>query len=764
VEPSKQTPNESVGLSASFDFQLGMRRMWTGLLFWGISAFFSSALAENFHDGSLADGFALTIGNTHAEMRVASPHSFRLRFFSGDDNVAKPTIFLSGAKQPPTSFTITHEGSVVGLKTSFGELRIDADKKTWSLLDGSGAVLADWAPIGGGTPFLISTGPSAATPKPLFYGSGDLPNLGSLTQTVGPSQQQNGSSGLPQYWSNAGYGALMIGANQNEPASWKANAAGGVDWTVPGPTADLYLAPAATLDDWLLADAELTGFAPVPPRWSLGYLQSRWGWKDKAYIDDTLAHFRKDRLPVDAFIFDFEWYTTSPDYGVPADGNPTFADFDWNPLLLPQPAAQIDAFGKQGLHIIGIRKPRLGNTANLAMARSKGWILPENPNDPNGEGIRKRDFDFSNPEARKWWEKNNRKFLLAGMAGFWDDEGETNYTEYSYWNLAENELLEKVKPGARFWSINRALAPGLQRFGAETWSGDIDSSWKTLARTPGELLAYGLSGMPYAACDIGGFTGTPSPEMLARWMEAGVFFPIMRSHSSIDQPPHFPWLYGKDAEDAIRKALDLRYRLLPYYYSLAHANNRTARLLMRPLVMEFPHDPHVSNEADEWLMGSGLLAAPVLQPGGTRSIYLPTDTWFAFGSNQITQGPQTLNVIAKLDEIPLYVRAGTLMPLGPVVQDTEEISSAPLEMQIYPGRDASFDLVEDDGITRAYRKGIARVTHFSWDEKAKTLSWKVEGGYTGPGIFREIKAVLFSPRAQTKPPVALNDGGSVSFN
>jgi alpha-glucosidase len=710
---------------------------------------------------TLKDGVAFSLGGNEVELRVASAHAFRLHVFATGQPAGARSIFLSDAVPSTPPFTVTHEGSIIGIKTGFGELQVDADKQEWSLRDSQGTTLSEWASC---DPSHFGAGGSPGKPPPLYYGSGNVPQLGTLTQTEARSKTGNGSTSLPQYWSNAGYGALLISRDDNTPAAWKAGADGGVDWTIAGPSADLYVAPAANLYDWLRDDAELTGFAPVPPRWTFGYLQSRWGWTDKAYIDDTLAHFRKDQLPVDAFIYDFEWYTTQPDYRVKAPGDPNFVDFGWNPALLPDPAKQIADWASQGLHVVGIRKPRIGNSDNLAMARSKGWILPSNPDDPNGADIKSRDLDYANPGVQAWWQDNNRKFVEAGMAGFWNDEGETTFTEYSYWNLTEVALFKQVDPSARFWSLNRSFAPGGQRFGAAAWTGDIQSKWATLAKTTGELLSYSLSGMPYPTCDIGGFKGNPTPELLTRWMQAGVFFPIQRSHSESRVTPRFPWLYGPDAEAAIRKALDLRYRLIPYYYSLASENYRTAAPLMRPLVMEFPDDDKVSGLTDEWLMGKGLLAAPVLNEGGARDIYLPNDQWFTFGTNQAMQGPQTVHVTSKLDEIPLYVRAGTLLPLGPVLQDTGEPSTAPLELQIYPGHDGTFDFTEDDGKTLDYQKGMARTTAFSWDDQTKTLRWKISGNYDGANRFHQMKAVLFAPAGVIAKDVSLDQDGSITFH
>jgi alpha-glucosidase len=718
---------------------------------------------------TLPDGIRFTIGIEQVELRVASPHAFRLHVFLAG-TPRRPSIYLSGVAQPTTDFTVIHEDAAVGIKTAFGELLVNTGEGTWSLRDASGKMLTDWATLGGtagGTSedpseFDFTAGASpGATPH--FYGSGNIPILGSLTQTEVKASPGNGTAGLPQYWSSGGYGLLTIGEDDKKPGSWKAGKQGSVAWSVPGTSVDLYLMPARNLSDWVRDDAELTGFAPVPPRWAFGYMQSRWGWTDKAYIDDAFARFRQDRLPVDVFILDFEWYTVTPDYSVPTEGDPKFIDFSWNPALLPDPPKQLADFADQNLRIVGIRKPRLGNADNLAMARRNGWILPFNPHDPNGGPARSRNLDFSQAPVQAYWEENNRKFLEAGMAAFWNDEGETNYTEYSYWNTAENDLLQQVHPGARFWSLNRSFCPGLQRFGAAVWTGDIQGDWATLARTPGELMSYGLSGMPYSVCDIGGYYGHASPELVTRWMQAGVFFPVMRSHSERTCQPHFPWLYGPEAEAVIRKALDLRYQLIPYYYSLAHEEHATALPLMRPLVMEFPDDAKAASLTDEWLMGPGLLVAPVLNQGGARRVYLPHDTWYKFGTTVTTPGAQNVDVTSKLDEVPIYVRAGTLLPLGPVLQSTDESSGDPLELQIYPGRDATFNLVEDDGKTLDYQVGKVRTTTFSWNQSTRTISWKVTGDYSGPHVFRALKVVLFWQGGRLEHQGELGQDGAISL-
>jgi alpha-glucosidase len=350
--------------------------------------------------------------------------------------------------------------------------------------------------------------------------------------------------------------------------------------------------------------------------------------------------------------------------------------------------------------------------------------------------------------------------LQQGVDGWWDDEGEWNYTMYYWWNRAEAEALAKVRPGARLWTIDRAFAPGSQRLGVAAWTGDIRAAWTELAKTPTHLLNWSLAGMPYGACDIGGFNDQTTPRLLTRWMEAGVFFPVMRAHSVDYAVPHFPWLFGDEAEAAIRKALDLRYRLIPLYYSLAHQAHETGLPIMRPLALEFPDDPRCANRSDEWMMGDDLLAAPILEDTEKRRVYLPPGRWFALGETAPLEGKKSIDATAKLDEIPVYVRAGSIVPLGPVIQHTDDLPGGPLEVQVYPGADARFTLVEDDGLTTAYLKGQIRRTTFQWNDVSRSLSWKIEGPYAGKDIFTDITVAVMDGGSEKQATGSIRSDGS----
>jgi alpha-glucosidase len=687
----------------------------------------------------------LQIGSASVEVAAVNPTAFRLSVSYTGNPAPSHSVYLA-PNQAPVSSSPIKDGNWIGVQSPAGQLLIDPQNAQWTLRDTSGKTLIPPGPIGESTrntqtgkPFIILNVGCPSDKTFQVYGCGD--GADSLLQSQARPHVGNGHAVVPYYWSRDGYATLAISADDNSPPSWTASSdLGRVTWVYAGTSADLYLMPAPTMESACRAYAQLSGPPAVPPRWTFGYLQSRWGWKDRAYIEDAMHQFLSRNLPVDAFIFDFEWFTTTPDYEVRAAGQADYTDFSFNPKLFPDPAAQIAAMKSNGIHAVAIRKPRLGNSALLVMARAKGWILPAaNSASP----IDTRNLDFHNPAVQTWYAQQLIPLLRQGIDGWWDDEGEINYTQYYWWNTAETQALAQVHPNARLWTIDRAFAPGNQRFGIAAWTGDIPASWPELAKTPTHLLNWSLAGMPYCACDIGGYGGNTTPNLLTRWMEAGVFFPVMRAHSEFSAVPHFPWLFGKDAEDAIRKALDLRYQLIPYLYSLAHEAHETGLPIMRPLAMEFPADSRCANVSDEWLVGKNLLTAPVLDDTNARRIYLPEGTWYALSSGKSIDGGDDFDAAVAFDEIPIYVRAGTILPLGPKIQHTDNLPGGPLQIQVYPGHDAQFTLTEDDGISTAYLSGILRKTNFRWNDAQRTLSWSVDGPYDDKDIFTDITISVF---------------------
>lgn len=730
----------------------------------GVHLFFADAFGAEENVSKTAHGLLIHFGQAQVELAAATPEALRLSVFYDASSQPIPSSFLAATNDGESvAWTVIKKDGFVGIQTKVGSLLMNPRDGEWTLQSADGRTLIPKHVIGelnqvssAATPQIsIQLGWSSQSPI-MVYGCGN--GVTHLEQTEAEARVFNGGAVVPYYWSKAGYAALAVTADDNRPASWRAAGdKASVTWTFPGSRADLYLIPAASLKDAAKAYARLTGAAPVPPRWTFGYLQSRWGWTNHTDVEDALKQFQKLKIPVDAFVFDFEWYAKKPDYELADAGEAGFADFGWNTNLFPDSADEIKTFAAQNVRFVGIRKPRLGNDELLKMVRAKGWDLRSHfPGN-----VPARDLDFASPDLREWYIRQSENLLRDGMAGWWNDEGEATYTTYFYWNLAERIALDRYRPSARLWTLNRAFSPGVQRLGAATWTGDIVSSWENLANTPTHLLNWSLSGIPYGACDIGGFFGSPSPELMSRWMEAGVFFPIMRTHSEVHYQPHFPWLYGTNALDAMRHAIDLRYRLIPYYYSLAHETFATGIPLMRPLVMEFPDDPQVANLSDEWLLGKSLLAAPILQAGGKRSVYLPAGDWYVFGTNQMLKGSRSIEVTAALDEIPAYVRAGSILPLAPVIQHTSELPGGALELQIYSGKDATFTLVEDDGETQDYLQGKIRRTIFQWNDSQKQLKWRREGNYSGKDVFQEMRVVVFDPKGNSEAVCPLTSSGTI---
>jgi alpha-glucosidase len=654
--------------------------------------------------------------------------------------------------------------------TSAGELRLQ---------DPEGRELTRSMPLA-----LNSRSVAFASTSARFYGHGASPqDAHDLTSQYTQPLVCNRATYVPHYYSTDGYAALASVNNSDGnaalPVTWKSTGAQ-VIWSWTGEFFELYLMPAATLSEGTQAYYALTGAPAVLPRYAFGFIASRWGWKDKGYIDWILWKFRKDRYPIDGIIIDFEWYTPQNDYAFGPKGKAEFLDFASNPKTFPDLARQLTGYhNEKHVRMGGIRKPRLGNTQNIEMAKGKGWIFPGGepagtypPNNKGAYGLG-RSLNFSRSDVREWYSNQLQPLVEQGVDFWWNDEGETDYWTYHWWNVAEIAALRATSADRRFFSLNRAWTPGMARFGAAAWTGDIGATWEDLAGTPGMMLNWILAGAPYVACDIGGFGPNTTSFLLSRWMQVGIFMPLMRVHSAIDVVPHWPWRLGENVADIIRGSLELRYRLLPYHYSLAHRLHDEGKLWIRPLVVDFPDDPFVSGITSEWLDGE-ILAAPVLDQKSERNITLPEGTWYTFQTWTLTSGPATLGGYAPLDEVLAFVRPGTIVTLAPKLQYSEALPGGALEVQVYAGSDGKFTLVEDDGQTMGYQTGKKRSTAFWWNNDRGTLSWTVSGDLHAPGssAFTEVVVTIFdgfgefgsAPGVKKSSQKGLAVGGMVTFD
>jgi alpha-glucosidase (family GH31 glycosyl hydrolase) len=475
--------------------------------------------------------------------------------------------------------------------------------------------------------------------------------------------------------------------------------------------------------------AHLTGHPEMPPLWSLGYQQSH---RTLASREEVLAEaktFREKKLPCDALIYLGTGFC-------PSGWNTENGSFVWNSRVFPDPKQMLDELHSEHfravMHVV-ILSDRLHGTVHDPCDVSR----------------------FDDEEASCHWDEHRRDFAL-GVDGWWPDEGDPlDILSRLVRNRLYWEGPQMDRPNERPYALHRNGYAGMQRYASFLWSGDVYSTWETLKTHLPIALNTALTGIPYWGTDIGGFVPTPefTAELYVRWFQFGAFCPLFRCHGRTWKL-RLPWgwntgdpgpveirnydgaaipdpsqLHDERVEPICRKYLELRYRMLPYLYSAVHECATTGMPIMRPLWLHFPTDPKAVECGDQYLWGKSVLVAPVVEKGATaRRVYLPASTWYDFWTGERLEGGREISRPVDLETIPLYVRAGSIVPLGPVKQFVDEKVDGPLSITIYPGADASFLLYEDDGISFNYRKGDWTGIQMTWNDARRTLKLQLAAG------------------------------------
>jgi alpha-D-xyloside xylohydrolase len=589
-----------------------------------------------------------------------------------------------------------------------------------------------------------------------FYGLGQHQNgVFNYRGTVVELGQANTDVAVPMLISSNGYGILWNTAGlsyfDNRFATEMKLSTAAAD------AVDYYFFYGPEIDQVIHKYREMTGHAPLFGEWAYGFVQSKDRYKSAQQLLDIAGEYRAQHVPLDFIVQDWFWWKQR--------GDPEYSDDYLKPY--PDVPDSLRKLHDEHIHaMISVWAVMEPESKNFQQLKQEGYTIPGTP-----------DYDATNPKARDaYWDLLIGKVFAQGWDGFWLDSSEpeghdgtsdavlfdrqlsigsgARYTNvfpllhtqgiYEHWRAATDQK--------RVFLLTRSAFLGQQRNAATTWSGDVYGTFMTFARQIPAGLNFAVSGIPYWTTDIAGY-GWPLErdtrdityqELYTRWYEFGVFCPIFRTHGHRSNDTNEVFSYGEQTPTLI--AYDkLRYRLLPYIYSLAWRVTSEDYTMQRPLVMDWRTDAKARDIGDQFMFGPAILVNPVTTEGATsRFLYLPPAAgWYDFWSGEKLKGGQHILAPAPLDRIPLYIRAGAILPLGPEIEYAGEKPDAPIELRIYRGADGSFDLYEDEGDSYAYEKGARAITPIHWDDGTGTLTIGArQGTYPGISAVRNFHVVL----------------------
>jgi alpha-D-xyloside xylohydrolase len=565
--------------------------------------------------------------------------------------------------------------------------------------------------------------------------------------------------------------------------TWKTPAPDGNTslWSEVADGLDYYFVYGPALDRVVAGFRQLTGRASLMPQWAFGLWQSRQRYETAQQGLDVVDEFRRRAIPFDNIVQDWQYW--------PPDA---WGSHQFDPKRFPDPDGWLKTLHERHTHVmISVWGKFYTGTANFDAMQKAGFLYQPNLKERLNDWINYpyTFYDAFNPGARKlFWSQVNTALFSKGIDAWWMDATEPDLTPSpptlegqrthmhptaagtasrvlnGYALLNSKGIYEGqrgVAPNQRVFILTRSGFAGIQRYATATWSGDISSTWTALAKQIPAGLGFSISGLPYWTSDSGGYTmesrfsaKTQKPEdaeewreLNARWFQFSTFCPLTRLHGELK--PREPWTFGGDSHPAYQTIVKfdrLRYRLLPYIYSLAGAVTHGAGTMMRPLVMDFQNDGTARRIVDEYMFGPAFLVSPVTTyHTRNRSVYLPPANggWYDFWTGAYTAGRQTIDAPAPYDSMPLFVRAGSIIPFGPELQYTGEKPADPITLYVYAGADGTFTLYEDDGLTYGYERGASARIPMRWNDATKVLMiGRPEGSFPGMLTERTFKIVF----------------------
>ena len=743
-------------------------------------------------------GVKAKINSTDVEIQFYGPATVRVLKSPVGKTFIKESLTVV-KKLQATKFTVSQQGDIVSLKSS--KLKVDIDVKSgkiaYSTFAGvqllsekeSGATFTDFDDAGSKT-YTINQSFTLDKDEAIYGLGQQQRGKLSLRNTRLNMVQGNTDDYVPFLVSTKGYGLFWdnysptVFEDKPENTSFKSDV---------GDCIDYYFMLGGNIDGSIACMRELTGQAPMFPLWTFGYWQSKERYKSQNELVGVVSKYRELGVPLDGIIQDWQYW-----------GN----NYLWNAMEFlnsefPNPKKMVDDIHNMNAHVIISIWSSFGpQTKQYREMKPKGMLLnfstwPQSGLDtwpPNREypsGV--EPYDPYNPAARDiYWKYLQKGLFSVGIDGWWMDSSEPDHLDFkpsdfdiktylgsfrkvrnafplmTVGGVAEHQ--RGASSDKRVFILTRSAFAGQQRYGANTWSGDVNSSWQSLRNQIPAGLNFSMSAIPYWNTDIGGFfanaynrgwsEGAKNPsfqELYVRWLQFGAFTPMMRSHGT--DIPREIYNFGKKGEiifDAIAKTINLRYTLLPYIYSTAWSVTNSQSTIMRALVMDF-NDKKVVDMNNEYMFGKSILVAPIVnaqytpetilranaetgwdkkdanndtksQPvtftqAKSSKVYLPEGTvWYDFWTNGKINGGQEIVKATTIDEIPLYIKSGSIIPFGPQVQYATEKKWDNLEIRVYPGANGEFSLYEDENDNYNYEKGVYSTITFTWDDAKKSLT------------------------------------------
>ncbi|MDE2150343.1 MAG: DUF5110 domain-containing protein [Gammaproteobacteria bacterium] len=667
----------------------------------------------------LGDGVDLHLGQDLVTLRLVRDNVLRVHFEPGGRTTPGPLVTAPDAPHDAAGVTVNRHGGFVTLASRAVLARINTRTLTLSVFDADHNRLllrqpdlfalasrrlklrfAEGAPLYGIHGFRALPPPddknrAQRTALTALEAAGLL-RRGWQIAAAG----SQGNAGAPFVWSTDGFGLLVDSKGavfdlEQDHLTVSRSSRPDLDYDlITGTPTQIFAA---------LAD--LSGHPPLFPKWAMGFTNSQWGI-DQQELLDIVRTYRARHIPIDNFTLDFDWK---------AWGEDDYGEFRWNGKKFPDgPSGKLaKMLAAEGIHLTGIMKPRIHvDTVEGRYASAHHlWVAGEKAHQDYFSRQLVRDIDFDKPAARRWFGALAIKYAFdKGIIGWWNDEADETGDDTQFLDM-ERALYgaQRAHTDVRVWSINRNFWLGAQRYAYGLWSGDISTGFARMAAQRAHMLSAVDVGEMQWGMDSGGFNGHPTPENYARWIEFGAFTPIFRVHGNHGEKRQ-PWRYGAIAETAAVHAIRLRYRLLPYIYAYAWHDHVAGIGLVRPLIFDWPRDPKVRNDTDAWMFGDWLLVSPVVKPDTKEKwIYLPAGGWTGYFTGKTYRGGQTVTVPVDRKtwlDIPLFIRAGAIIPTQPVMDYVGQNPAKTITVDIFPThRRTTFDYYDDDGETYAYEHG-----------------------------------------------------------